>query len=43
MGEEIGLLNPIRPEAGWVTPPAGPGWGSEWDWNRFKRKRVAVL
>ncbi len=43
MGEEIGLLNPIRPEAGWVSPPAGPGWGSEWDWNRFKRKRVATL
>ena len=43
MGEEIGLLNPIRPVMGWVTPPKGPGWGAEWDWKRFKSKRVATL
>ena len=43
MGEEIGLLNPIRPIRGWVTPPDGPGWGSQWDWKRFKSKRIASL
>ncbi len=43
MGEEIGLLNPIRPVMGWVTPPKGPGWGTEWDWKRFENKRVATL
>ena len=43
MGEEIGLLNPIRPVSGWVTPPSGPGWGSEWDWDQFQKKRVAIL
>ncbi len=43
MGEEIGLLNPIRPVSGWVSPPSGPGWGSEWDWIQFKKKRIAVL
>ena len=43
MGEEIGLLNPIRPVAGWVTPPSGPGWGAEWDWNQFRKKRIAIL
>ena len=43
MGEEIGLLNPIRPVRGWVTPPKGPGWGTEWDWKRFKSKRVATI
>ena len=43
MGEEIGLLNPIRPVAGWVTPPSGPGWGAEWDWNRFRKNRIAIL
>ena len=43
MGEEIGLLNPIRPVSGWVSPPSGPGWGSEWDWLQFEKKRIAVL
>ncbi|HBR65225.1 MAG: hypothetical protein NZ820_05245 [Dehalococcoidia bacterium] len=43
MGEEIGLLNPIRPVAGWVTPPSSPGWGAEWDWNQFRKKRIAIL
>ncbi len=43
MGEEIGLLNPIRPVKGWVTYPDSPGWGAEWDWKQFEKKRVAVL
>ena len=43
MGEEIGLLNPVRPEDGWVTYPDAPGWGAEWDWKQFDKKRVAVL
>lgn len=43
MGEEIGLLNPIRPVEGWVSYPNAPGWGAEWDWNQFKKKRIAVL
>lgn len=42
-GKEIGLLNPPLPEAGYVTPPAGAGWGAEWDWDYFKRKRTAVV
>ncbi|MDP6667008.1 MAG: enolase C-terminal domain-like protein, partial [Dehalococcoidia bacterium] len=28
MGEEIGLMNPIRPVDGWVTYPDAPGWGA---------------
>jgi len=43
MGEEIGLLNPIKPVNGWVTYPNAPGWGAEWDWGQFEKKRVAVL
>ncbi len=43
MGEEIGLMNPIRPSDGWVTYPQSSGWGTEWDWKRFEQKRVAVL
>jgi L-alanine-DL-glutamate epimerase-like enolase superfamily enzyme len=43
MGEEIGLLNPVRPVVGEVSYPNGPGWGAEWDWKRFESKRVAVL
>ncbi|MCH7801014.1 MAG: hypothetical protein IIC24_05645 [Chloroflexi bacterium] len=43
MGEEIGLLNPVVPQDGWVTFPDTPGWGAEWDWNQFEKKRVATL
>ncbi|MBT3995861.1 MAG: hypothetical protein HOF01_08685 [Chloroflexi bacterium] len=43
MGEEIGLLNPIRPIDGWVTYPDAPGWGAEWDWKQFEKKRVGIL
>lgn len=43
IGEEIGLINPIRPDKGWVTYPEGSGWGAEWDWKQFNKNRVAVL
>ena len=43
MGEEIGLLNPVRPGDGQVTYPSEPGWGAVWDSKRFESKRVAVL
>jgi L-alanine-DL-glutamate epimerase-like enolase superfamily enzyme len=43
MSEEIGLMNPVRPQDGSVTYPDAPGWGAEWDWKRFEQKRVAVL
>lgn len=43
MGEEIGLLNPVVPHEGWVSFPDAPGWGAEWDWKQFEKKRVAVL
>ncbi len=39
-GREIGLLNPPVPENGHITPPYNPGWGAEWDWHYFKKKRV---
>jgi L-alanine-DL-glutamate epimerase-like enolase superfamily enzyme len=43
VGKEIGLLNPPLPENGHIAPPAAPGWGAEWDWGYFERKRVAEL
>ncbi|MEM7128818.1 MAG: enolase C-terminal domain-like protein [Chloroflexota bacterium] len=43
LGHEIGLLNPPLPERGHITPPDAPGWGAEWDWPYFERKRVTVL
>lgn len=42
-GREIGLLNPPLPENGHIRPPDGPGWGAEWDWDYFEKKRVAQL
>jgi len=41
-GKEIGLVNPPVPESGVITPLDKPGWGAEWDWEYFNRKRVAV-
>ena len=43
LGNEIGLVNPPLPKDGYIAPPDSPGWGAEWDWPYFKRKRVAVL
>ena len=43
MAEEIGLVNPVVPRDGWVSFPDAPGWGTEWDWKQFEKKRVAIL
>ncbi len=43
LGREIGLLNPPMPANGVIKPPAGPGWGAEWDWKRFRAKTTATL
>jgi L-alanine-DL-glutamate epimerase-like enolase superfamily enzyme len=43
MGQAIGLMNPVIPVNGSVTYPDAPGWGAEWDWKQFEKKRVAVL
>jgi L-alanine-DL-glutamate epimerase-like enolase superfamily enzyme len=43
LGKEIGLQNPPLPVNGRIAPPDGPGWGAEWDWHYFERKRVAIL
>ncbi|MBP39636.1 MAG: enolase C-terminal domain-like protein [Dehalococcoidia bacterium] len=43
MGEQIGLMNPVRPVAAKVSYPDTPGLGYEWDWAQFERQRVAVL
>jgi L-alanine-DL-glutamate epimerase-like enolase superfamily enzyme len=43
VGKEIGLLNPPVPVDGYISPPEGPGWGAEWDWPYFLKKRVAEL
>ena len=43
MGEQIGLLNPVRPLKGQVSYPDAPGLGYEWDRVRFEKQRVAVL
>ncbi|NJN82991.1 MAG: hypothetical protein HC802_12410, partial [Caldilineaceae bacterium] len=42
-GKEIGLLNPPTPQNGMIAPPAGPGWGAEWDWDHFRKRRTAFL
>jgi L-alanine-DL-glutamate epimerase-like enolase superfamily enzyme len=42
VGKEIGLLNPPVPTDGVIKPSGLPGWGCEWDWAHFERKRVAV-
>jgi L-alanine-DL-glutamate epimerase-like enolase superfamily enzyme len=43
MGVEIGLTNPALPVQGHIAPPDGPGWGAEWDWDYFRKVRVAEL
>lgn len=43
LGREIGLLNPPLPQNGMIRPPDAPGWGAEWDWAYFAKKRVAIL
>jgi L-alanine-DL-glutamate epimerase-like enolase superfamily enzyme len=41
-GKEIGLMNPPVPVDGMITPSDLPGWGAEWDWGYFEKRRVAV-
>jgi len=41
-GKEIGLINPPIPIDGQITPAGGLGWGAEWDWDYFEKKRVTV-
>ncbi len=43
VGKHIGLLNPPVPQCGTITPPDEPGWGAVWDWDYFRKVRVAVL
>lgn len=40
---EIGMLNPLDVVEGHVVPPAGPGWGAEWDWSYFRKRVVGEL
>ena len=34
-GQEWGLLNAPLVSEGHLSPPDGPGWGAEWDEERF--------
>jgi L-alanine-DL-glutamate epimerase-like enolase superfamily enzyme len=43
VGKEIGLTNPPIPVDGYMTPPDGPGWGAEWDWDYFYKIRTAQV
>jgi L-alanine-DL-glutamate epimerase-like enolase superfamily enzyme len=36
VGQEWGLLNAPLIEDGHLVPPGGPGWGAEWDEDRFQ-------
>jgi L-alanine-DL-glutamate epimerase-like enolase superfamily enzyme len=27
-------------DRGYLRPPAGPGWGAEWDMRQFNRRKV---
>ena len=40
VGKEIGMLNPLVPVKGYLSPPSGPGWGAEWDWDYFQKRVV---
>ncbi|MCB9157635.1 MAG: hypothetical protein H6645_11030 [Caldilineaceae bacterium] len=40
-GELWGLLNGPLIEDGHIAPPAGPGWGAEWDEEYFQTRMVA--
>ena len=42
-GEQIGLLNPVVPIDGKLSPPDAPGWGAEWDWKQFEKRTVEVV
>lgn len=42
MGEAWGMVNGPLIEDGHIAPPDGPGWGAEWDEERFQSLVVAV-
>ena len=39
-GSVWGMVNTPRIVDGHIAPPDGPGWGAEWDWDRFDRMTV---
>ncbi len=41
-GKSLGMMNPVVPINGRISPPDAPGWGAEWDWDLFKRRTVEV-
>ena len=43
IGKEIGLQNPPVPVKGEVMLTERPGWGYEFDWEYFNKKRVRVF
>jgi L-alanine-DL-glutamate epimerase-like enolase superfamily enzyme len=43
LGKEIGLVNPPIPKNGSITLPDHFGWGAEWDWKHFEKKRLHIL
>ena len=41
-GEPWGMTNTPPIVDGHIVPPDGPGWGAEWDWERFAAMTVEV-
>ena len=39
-GTVWGMVNTPPIANGYITPPEGPGWGAEWDWDRFNAMTV---
>ena len=39
-GTVWGMVNTPRIADGHIVPPDGPGWGAEWDWDRFDAMTV---
>lgn len=42
IGVSFGMMNPVVPENGRISPPDAPGWGAEWNWGLFKKRTVEV-
>ena len=40
-GNSWGLVNAPLIRDGCIAPPDGPGWGAEWDEERFRKLTVA--
>jgi len=43
LGKEIGMLNPPIPKKGFIYPSKKFGWGYEFDWKYFKKKRIEIF